>query len=323
MKVRIGIGLGQWPNARTEPDAVLDFVDFCESLEIDSLWVSDRIAFAGTLEPVTFLAYLASRLRQMKFGTSALVLPTRNPVVLAKELATLDFLSRGRLLLTVGVGSDESKDFAAVGVAKKERGKRTDEAIALMRRLWSEERVEFRGEFFSADGLTILPRPWQKGGPPIWIGGRSGAALRRAGRLGDGWLVSSVTAGEIREGIAAIRTHAAEAGRAIPEDHYGVLIPFYFASSGEEAYAIAKPSIRPRTGLSPYEFCALGKPEEARQKLRDYISAGATKFVMRPCGPEENWRAQIEILAREVIGPLQTPFSAEEKRERMGIASAD
>ena len=142
MKIRIGVGLGQWPFAEKGPEALLDFVDYCESLDIDSLWLSDRIiSSAVTLEPITFLAYMASRMRNMKFGTSALVLPVRNPVILAKQLATLDFLSYGRLLLVVGLGSDESKDFQATGVRKEERGKRTDEAIILMRKLWTEENV--------------------------------------------------------------------------------------------------------------------------------------------------------------------------------------
>ena len=195
MKVRIGIQLGQWPSRDIRPEAVLDLVDYFEALDVDSIWVSDRlVSSALTLEPITFLSYIAGRLRKMKFGTSTLVLPTRNPIVLAKELATLDFLSQGRLFPAIGLGGEESKDLQAVGVSKKERAGRTDEMIMLMRRLWTEENVTFAGKYFSVEDATIMPRPWQKKGPPIWIGGRSEAALRRTGRLGDGWLVSSVSA---------------------------------------------------------------------------------------------------------------------------------
>ena len=133
----------------------------------------------------------------MKFGTSTLVLPTRHPMVLAKELATLDFLSQGRLFPAIGLGGEESKDLQAVGIDQERRAGRTDEMIVLMRRLWTEENVTFTGKYFSVEDVTIMPRPWQKKGPPIWIGGRSEAALRRTGRLGDGWLVSSVSAGEV------------------------------------------------------------------------------------------------------------------------------
>ena len=319
MKVRIGITLGDFffdPNAS---DEILDFIDLCESWDIDSIWVSDRIVSPKpTLEPIVFMAYMASRLRNMKFGTSALVLPTRHPVLLAKQLATLDFLCKGRLLLVVGLGGDDSQDFAAAGVRKQERGKRADEAIMLMKKLWNEERVNFVGRFYSARDLTLLPRPHQQGGPPLWVGGRSEAALRRAGRLADGWLVSSVTPAEVATGIGTIRNHAADAGRQLPEDHYGVLVPYCFASNGEEALRIAGPSIRRRQDRAPSEYAALGTPETVQQRLYEYIRAGASKFVMRPFGPKESIRAQVAMLAKEVIPVLQTPFSQSERLERRG-----
>ncbi|MPZ77770.1 MAG: LLM class flavin-dependent oxidoreductase [Deltaproteobacteria bacterium] len=308
MKIRIGITLGQWPSNDIQPEAILELLDSFEALDLDSLWVSDRlVSSAFSLEPITFLSYIAGRLRRMKFGTSTLVLSTRNPVILGKELATLDFISQGRFFPAVGLGSDDAKDFAAVGVNRKERAQRSDEAIVLMRRLWTEENVSFQGKFFSLQDVTITPRPWQRGGPPIWIGGRSEPALRRTGRLGDGWLVSGVSTAEVADGIKAIRGFAAEAGRVVPEDHYGVLLPFHFARSAVEAYEAGKKSLRQRPELSPFEFTAFGTPEQVRQRIQQYIAAGATKFVMRPCGPFEKWREQTEILAREVIEPLQTP----------------
>ncbi|MSP37235.1 MAG: LLM class flavin-dependent oxidoreductase [Deltaproteobacteria bacterium] len=307
MKVRIGIALGQWPNKDLSPGAIVDLVDFFESLDVDSLWVSDRlVSSALTLEPIAFLSFIAGRLRNMKLGTSTLVLPTRNPIVLAKELATLDFLSQGRLFPAIGLGGDESKDLQAVGISKKERAGRTDEMIVLMRRLWTEENVTFAGKYFSVEDVTITPRPWQKKGPPIWIGGRSEAALRRTGRLGDGWLVSSVSPAEIEIGISSIRSYAAEANRAVPKDHYGVLIPFYFADSAQKAFEIAGRLIRSRADLPTSEFTAFGTPDHVRAKIQAYIAAGATKFIMRPSGPFDGWREQVGILAKEVIKPLQT-----------------
>jgi probable F420-dependent oxidoreductase len=319
MKVRIGIAFGDSLSGEQKPEALLEFIDDCERWDIDSIWVSDRIAAPrATLDPVVFLAYLASRMRNMKFGTSALVLPTRQPVVLAKQLATLDFLCKGRLLLVVGIGGDDSRDFEATGVRKEERGKRGDEAISLMKKLWTEENVNFQGQFYSAHDLTLLPRPFQKGGPPLWVGGRSNAAFRRAGRLADGWLASSVMPAEVSAGIDAIRAHAADTGREIPNDHYGVLVPYCLGPTSEEALRIAGPAIRRRQDISPEDYAALGKPEQVRQKLREYIDAGATKFVMRPYGPNESLRAQIEMLAKEVIPGLQTPFSEQERQTRRG-----
>ena len=174
MKVRIGITLGDAISDVSVADEVLDFIDQCESWDIDSIWVSDRIVAPRiTLDPIVFMAYMASRMRNMKFGTSALVLPTRQPVVLAKQLATLDFLCKGRLLLVVGIGGDDSQDFEATGVRKEERGRRGDEAIILMKKLWSEENLNFEGKFYCTRDLTLLPRPYQKPGIPLWVGGSS------------------------------------------------------------------------------------------------------------------------------------------------------
>ena len=308
MKVRIGIAFGQWPLLPADPEPIVDFVDRLESLDIDSIWVSDRLVTNELIvEPITFLSFIAGRLRKMKLGTSTLVLPTRHPIVLAKELATLDFLSRGRLFPAIGLGGEESKDLQAIGVSRKERATRTDEMIALLRRLWTEENVTFRGKFFTVQDVTITPRPHQKNGLPLWIGGRSEAALRRTGRLGDGWLVSSVSPAEVEGGIKSIRAYAAAAERQVPEDHYGVLIPFYFAESRARAFEVAGHFIRPRGDIAVEDFTAFGKAEDIRAKVESYIAAGATKFIMRPCGPFDQWRAQIEMLAREVIRPLQTP----------------
>jgi probable F420-dependent oxidoreductase len=310
MKVRIGIAVGQWPLLRADPEAIVDFVDCLESLDVDSIWVSDRLVTGQLIvEPIAFLSFIAGRLRKMKLGTSTLVLPTRHPIVLAKELATLDFLSQGRLFPAIGLGGEESKDLQAIGVDRKQRAARTDEMIALMRRLWTEENVTFRGKFFTVQDVTITPRPYQEKGLPIWIGGRSEAALRRTGRVGDGWLVSSVSPAEVEGGIKSIRAYAAAADRQVPEDHYGVLIPFYFADTAARAFEVAARSIRPRGDISIEDFTAFGNAGDIRAKVESYIAAGATKFIMRPCGPFDLWRAQIAMLAREVIQPLQTPVT--------------
>jgi alkanesulfonate monooxygenase SsuD/methylene tetrahydromethanopterin reductase-like flavin-dependent oxidoreductase (luciferase family) len=218
----------------------------------------------------------------------------------------------------VGLGADDSKDFEATGVRKEERGKRADEMIVLLKRLWTEEQVTFDGEFYAANNLTLLPRPYQNGGPPLWAGGRSKAALRRAGCLADGWLTSYSSPEEIAAGIPAIRKYASEFGRQVAEDHYGVLVPFFFAKSFDEAVAVASSSIRRRPEVSLQDYSALGTPVEVRNKLQEYIGAGATKFVMRPCGPKKSLHEQVKILADEVIRRLQTPFSREERLERLG-----
>ena len=217
LKIRIGIGMGAWPFPDISTGAILDMIERWEELDIDSLWLSDHITSVDNiLEPVVFMSFVASRMRNMLLGTSVLVLPVRNPVVLAKQLATLDLLSGGRLLPAVGLGPAISGDFAATGVPKEQRGRRTDESIRLMRRLWTEDNVTFQGEFYSMSNVTLTPKPHRPEGPPLWIGGRSDAALRRVGRVGDGWLVSGATVKDVTEGVKSIRQVRRRGGQARP-----------------------------------------------------------------------------------------------------------
>ena len=321
MKVRIGIGLGSWPFGAITPASVFEFIDRCEALDIDSIWLSDRIAGRDDLlEPVTFMAFMASRMRNMLFGTSVIVLPVRHPVVLAKELATLDLLSGGRLLPAVGIGPPTSEDFRATGIEQKGRGRRTDEAIHLMKRLWTEDSVTFHGEYYSIEDISVTPKPAQPKGPPIWIGGRSMAAYKRAGTLGDGWLSSSITVEEADEGVRSIKAYAAEAGREVPEDHFGIYLPFLFTDNRERDLDIARPYLHGRPDVPDDAISAVGNPDEVRARVQQYIDKGATKFVMRPACPGSMWFDQLETLAREVIQPIQTPFSLRERQKRASAA---
>jgi len=325
MKVRIGLGLGGWPFVERHPRALLELVERCEELRIDSLWFSDRIVTASpaagpVLDPITTMAFIAAKSTLMKFGTSALVLGTRHPVPLAQQLATLDFLSQGRLLMVVGIGAATTRDLDATGTRLEERARRADESIVLMRKLWSEESVTFHGKYYHVEGVSVGPKPWQTPGPPMWIGGRSDGALRRTGRLGDGWLVSGAPPDEVRRGIATINRYAQEAGREVPGDHFGAYVPYLFAESREEAARRADglgSRLRPDLPLTAH--AALGTPDDVRARVKQYLDAGATKLVMRPLCRPEKLDEQLELLAREVVTPFQTPFSAEEVRERAGV----
>jgi alkanesulfonate monooxygenase SsuD/methylene tetrahydromethanopterin reductase-like flavin-dependent oxidoreductase (luciferase family) len=198
------------------------------------------------------------------------------------------------------VFSDDSKDFEATGVRKEERGKRYDEAIVLMKKPWT--RATLQGYYSVRDPTLLLAL--SKRGPPVWVGGAARLPFRARGGS-DGWLVSSVTSSEVAAGIEAIRGHAAEVGREIPEDHYGVLVPYVFANDSEEALRIAGPSIRRRQDIPPSDYSALGRPDQVRSRIQEYIDAGATKFVMRPYGPKETHVEQVRILAKEVIPETQ------------------
>ena len=160
MAVRIGVGFGGWPFPRKDPELLWQYVESAEAFDVDSIWLSDRIVSSVlSMEPIVALSFIAARTSKLKFGTSVLALPLRNPTVLAKEIATLDFLSGGRALPAVGLGTQDEGEFEACGVRKSQRAGRTDEAIRVMRRLWSEDDVTFRGRYFTLNNVTVEPKP--------------------------------------------------------------------------------------------------------------------------------------------------------------------
>lgn len=167
------------------------------------------------LEPMVTLGAIAAVTQRIGLGTGVLVLPQRQPALVAKQVATLDLLSGGRVRLGIGVGWQRA-EYESLGVSFTERGRRMDEAITLIRRYWTESSVTFEGEFYKAEAMAMDPKPVQPGGVPIWIGGDSDAALRRAGRLGDGWLAmadSDDIVATAREKLAVIRAAAEKADR--------------------------------------------------------------------------------------------------------------
>ena len=303
MSIAIGYMPGDFGEGSDSPGFLRQLVEAGEQHGYDSIWLSDRIVSGRfSLEPMVALSMVAAYSVRLKFGTSVLALPLRNPVVLAKQAATLDFLSGGRFLPAVGLGQEEPEEYEACGVTREGRGHRTDEAIQLMRRLWQEEEVTHQGKFFTCHRVTITPKPLQKPSMPIWIGGRSAAAAQRAGRVGDGWLLSSATPGEVQAGRQILFPTAARCGRVVEDDHVGVLLGFYLAESKEKAVAKAQQLVtRQRTDLSFTEVSALGTSEDIVSTIQGYIEAGASKFVVRPLCPGREALEQLVLLGREVL----------------------
>jgi probable F420-dependent oxidoreductase len=253
-------------------------------------------------EPMTTMAAVAARTRRLKFGPSVLVAPFRSPVLAAREIAMVDYLSDGRMLPAVGVGVELEREFRAAGVPFKERGRRTDEAIQIMRRCWTEDEVTFAGEFWQLERVTVLPHPVQQ--PlPVWIGGNSDAAMRRAGRLGDGWIPSFITPARFADGVDRTQQHAAEAGRTVPADHFGALVYYCLAADRSDARAVALPFVpRNRVDETTLEACtAFGPPDLVRERLEEYVRGGGSKFILRPMCPPDRVVEQVARLAAEVV----------------------
>ena len=303
IKYRIGIMPGPWPAGREGADFLWSLCDLCERTGIDSIWLSDRLSSPVPVpEVITTLAAIAARTTTLKFGPSVIVLPYRTPVVAAKEMATVDWLSRGRLFPAVGVGVELPREFEASGVAFRERGRRTDEAIRVIRMLWTQDEVTFQGEFYKLDRITVLPKPWQSP-PPIWIGGKSEAAQKRTARLGDGWMPSFITPDEFRIGVERVQELAAAERREVPADHFGTLINFALAESPDAAAAMAGPFIpRGRVDEATIRQCtAFGPAEVVASRIEEYVKGGGSKFILRPLCPSDRMLDQLARLAAEVI----------------------
>jgi probable F420-dependent oxidoreductase len=296
-KIRIGFGLGT-RTLTNDADTFGAFVDVLERLRFDSLWLSERLT-GDAPDPLVALAYAAGRTKKLKLGTSVLVVPGRNPVVLAKELASLDRLSDGRLLPAVGLGAPVPAEHRAFGVDRKERSAWFDEAIGLMRRLWVEDDVHHEGARFQVEGVTLRPRPVQE---PIemWLGGNSPSELRRTGRLGDGWLPSFCSVADVRDGWPVINATAAEHGREIDPEHLGVLIA-YSRSAVPDAVKALIATRRP--DLDPTDVVPIGLPAVGR-RIEDMIEVGASKFVVLPIEEPPDWEAELEEIASDLL-PLQ------------------
>jgi probable F420-dependent oxidoreductase len=304
IKYRIGIMPGPWPGGEAGgPDFLWRLIDLCERTAIDSVWFSDRLSSPTPVpEPMTTMAAVAARTRRLKFGPSVLVAPFRSPVLAARQLAMLDYLSDGRVLPAVGIGVEQEREFLAAGVPFRERGKRTDEAIEIMRRCWAEPEVNFAGQFWRLDRISVSPRPVQQP-MPLWIGGNSEAAMRRAGQLGDGWIPSFITPDQFRVGVDKTLTFATEAGREVPSDHFGALVNFCLDRDPAVARSLAMPFIpRGRADAPTLEACtAFGPAELVSERLEQYVRGGGSKFVLRPMCPPERMLEQLAELAADVV----------------------
>ena len=278
MKVRIGISLGP---AGT-PGEFADAVDLLEQAGVDSLWLSE-ITYSALVEPFTGMAFALARTRRLKAGTGVSVLPGRNPVLVAKQLASLAGLAPGRVLPVFGVLPAQPAERVLFDVPDGRRAAVFDESLRLIRLLLTAERVSFDGEFFTVSDATVGALPAKP--LDIWLGGSAPAGLRRVGRLADGWLGSLLTPAEAGAAVKIIQEAAAEERREVEEDHFGLSLPVTLAGNGDGIPAPLLASInRRRPQADPATLVAQGW-DDARRMIGQYVEAGLSKFVVRPASP--------------------------------------
>ncbi|RDI49933.1 TIGR03854 family LLM class F420-dependent oxidoreductase [Nocardia mexicana] len=273
MKVRFGVGLG----SGDEPEEFAGIVDRLESEGVDSLWLSELV-YSKSVDPVVGMAFALSRTTRLKVGTSVAILPGRHPVLVAKQLASLAALAPKRVLPVFGLQPARPGERELFPVPQGKRGAVFDESLRLLRAVLDNDEVAFSGEFFDIGDAGFGSRPARP--PDIWLGGSAPAAFRRIGRFADGWLGSFLAPAEARDGREAIQAAAAEAGREIEADHFGISL--VLAEDGippELTAAIG----RRRPGVDPSDLVA-GSWKELHRLIDGHLDAGLTKFVVGSVG---------------------------------------
>src|SRR5512132_2256582 len=292
-KIRIGVGAA---GTSSTTEALAELVTGLDELGFDSLWLSEVLT-GPVIDPVVGLAWAAASNPRLKVGTTML-LPGRNVLRLAKQLASLDRLSQGRLLVTLVPGLTFSPEREAIGVEPKQRGAFIDEALPLLRRLWAGETVSHDGPAGTLRDVKLAPLPVQQ--PlEVWLGGTVPAALERCGRLSDGWLPSLCTPEEAAAGRVVIEEAAAKAGRSISGEHFGMSIGYATAPIDPETARVLA-ARRPRA----LELTPVGLPA-LRERIERFIDVGFSKFVVRPLVAPVSWRAELEALSA-AVGDLPT-----------------
>ena len=293
MKVRIGVSLGP---AGT-PAEFAAAVDLLEQARVDSLWLPENV-YSPVVEPFTGMAFALSRTTRLKAGSGISVLPGRHPVLVAKQLASLAGLAPGRVLPVFGLRPAQDAERALFPVPDGQRAAVFDESLTLLRLLLTSETVSFEGEFFSVSGASVGVLPAKP--LDIWLGGSAPGGLRRVGRLADGWLGSLLTPAEAGAAVGVIQAAAADAGRVVDPDHFGLSIPVALAGlPGPLAASIR----RRRPEADPATLVAAGW-DGARALIEQHVEAGLSKFVIRPAGPVASFGSWLDGFVRELI-PLQ------------------
>ena len=302
MTMRFGAQLG----GIHPPEQQFELARRVEQLGYESVWTGDHVSFHNPLyESLTLLATYASITRRVRLGTAVYLLALRPPAIAAKITSTLDVLSGGRLIFGVGVGGENPKEFELCGVPHGERGARVSEAIEAVRTLWRDTPATFEGRFSRFEAVSIDPKPVQRPGPPIWIGGRSDAALARAGRQGDGWVSYVVQPERYAQSLEKIRNAAQQANRKL--EHFAAA-HLAFITVGRD-YETAKAewvkflTKRYAQDFEPLakKYGVIGTPAQCAEQMQAFVEAGCRYFVMDSIVDVADEQRHLETIAAEII----------------------
>jgi probable F420-dependent oxidoreductase len=295
------------------PPQETERIHLLEEWGYDSVWVGEHILHpTPTFDALIVLSAFGARSRGLQLGTSVLLLPLRHPVLVAKAAATVDIMTRGRLVLGIGIGGEYPQEFEVAGVPIDQRGSLADEAIEVIRRLWTDHEATYHGRHYSIRSVNMQPKPVQAGGPPIWVGGRSDAAMRRAGRQADGFMPYLLDPKRYAKSVTRVREEAEQAGRDPDAVTFALFQFICVADSYSEAFTrtIEELEYLYQQDFTPIaeRYCVLGPPERCVEQLQAYLDAGAQHIILVPIGAKEEAErlSQIRCYAETVMPKLRS-----------------
>jgi probable F420-dependent oxidoreductase len=298
-KIEFGTGL-------RAPTDVASFSRYIEDLGFDYLTCGEHVMFHGPVaNGLVSLSVAAGATKRIKLLSSITLVPLYPAALLAKMTAAIDVASGGRFELGVGVGGEFPKEFDACGVPVGERGARTDEALEILHRVWTEEKVSFDGRFTKLDEFTIQPRPIQQPRPPIWVAGRKDAAMRRTARYADGWMPYMYTPEQLHESLKTIRKYGEDLGRDMSDFRPGVFIFTAVHEDPKRGFEMANELLSRQyaqdfTKLVP-KYALAGDPESCQARLREYIDAGAEMVIVTGACPDDYLETNLDLIAGEIL----------------------
>lgn len=303
INVEFGIGLPRL-------DSIAESAQRAEALGYDFLSTGEHVFFHGPIgNGLISLAAAAGATTRIKLMSSITLVPLYPAALLTKLVTSLDVVSSGRFNLGVGVGGEFAREFEACGVPVEERGARTNESLELMLRLWAEDDVRFQGRFNTLSGVTLEPKPTQQPHPPIWISGRSQAAMRRCARFGTGWLPYMYTPEKLSESLAAIAAMGQECERSVPVKP-GLFIFFAVHEDRDVAIKMAAERLSRQYNQDfsqlVHRYAIAGNPQDCLARLREYIDAGAATIILNSACPGHYTETNEAIMADQVVTVLKT-----------------
>ena len=296
----------QFGTALRAPHDVIERARQIEQLGFDVLGCGEHVSFhRDTGNAFISLSVAAGATSYIKLMSAITLVPLYPAALLAKMGAALDVASNGRFMLGVGVGGEFPQEFEACGVPVKQRGSRTDDALEVLHRTWTETNVTYEGRYTTLNDFSLKPLPTQKPRPPIWVSGRKDVAMKRAAKYGDGWLPYMYTPEHLADSVAKVEQYAADAERDLSDFTHGLYIFTAVHEDGDTAIKMAADKLSQQYAQDfsqlVHKYALIGDPDQCKARLNEYIEAGARFVFLSPACPDDYHDRNLELIAAEIM----------------------